>query len=330
MSPENSKENMKLFFLSVAIVCTLVGSATSHPQAQDVGDRLIELRETIQEGTSATEATDQDMHQYWEAFRNQKALFESQFDNLICTDADKLKEMHAEMERLGKEVERAWESKQKQLTELNKVLHHEDYSETGLNTGNDAIQDECAGLDDYIKKANETAQDEKKDMEKHSQEVIDLKTDMDTKPCPCVWEDWSDWSECSTTCEAGTTHRERSIAKAAINGGDACQGDTVEERTCNQDVCCPVDCVWGEWEEWPACPSGCPIGGGLQQKTRTRKWSIEASCNGIKCEGVDFEKEDCSREEEVLKILETIKYEKTQLGSELEQCKRGIVSARCP
>jgi len=321
---------MKISVISSAIVLALLGSSSAQPQVQDVTDRLAVLRDTIQQGTSVTEATDQDMHAYWEAFRTKKAEFESLFDSLICTDPDKLRALHTELERLGQEVERAWDSKQKQLTELNKVLHHEQYSETGIATGNDGIQDACEGLDDYIKKANETAQDEKKELDKHGVEVIDLKTDMDDAPCPCVWEDWTEWSECSTTCEAGRQHRERAIAKAAINGGQACQGDTNEERTCNEEVCCPVDCVWSEWEAWPACPSGCPVGGGLQEKTRTRTIRTPASCNGIKCDGVDFEKEDCSREEEVLKILETIKFEKIQLSSELDSCKRGIVSARCP
>jgi len=328
--PENSKDIMKLFVLSFTLYWAVLGSSSAHPQVQDVTDRLAVLRETIQEGTSGTEATDQDMHAYWAAFRNKKAEFEAQFDSLICTDPEKLRAIHKELEQLGQEVERAWDTKQKQLKELNKVLHHEEYSESGIANGNDAIQDECAGLDEYIKKANETAQEEKKELDEHGVEVIDLKTHMDDAPCPCVWEDWSDWSECSTTCGAGLQHRDRIIAKEAINGGEACQGDTNEIETCNEDVCCPVDCVWNEWEAWPACPSGCPVGGGLQEKTRTRTIHRNATCNGIKCEGVDFEKEDCSREEEVLKILETIKFDKNQLASELESCKRGIISERCP
>merc|ERR1719334_690203 len=100
---------------------------------------------------------------------------------------------------------------------------------------------------------------------------------MNTTPCPCVWGNWSEWSGCSITCEAGKSHRGRAIAKAAINDGKDCEGPASEEKICNQDVCCPVDCVWNTWEDWPACPSGCPIGGGLQKKTRTRSRQLKLS-----------------------------------------------------
>merc|ERR1712111_28752 len=77
---------------------------------------------------------------------------------------------------------------------------------------------------------------------------------LDTHPCPCVWGEWGEWPSCSTTCAAGTTVRQRTVAKAAINNGTECEGDSLDEAVCNEDVCCPVDCVWGEWEEWQACP----------------------------------------------------------------------------
>merc|ERR1712029_699617 len=53
--------------------------------------------------------------------------------------------------------------------------------------------------------------------------------------------------------------------------------------------------VWGEWEEWQACPSGCEP----QQKLRTRRVLIAAFCNGNECEGHDFEEMVCSREAEL-------------------------------
>ena len=55
-----------------------------------------------------------------------------------------------------------------------------------------------------------------------------------------------------------------------------------------------VDCKWGEWEAWGDCPSGCD-----QKKTRVRQMAVEASCNGVACEGEDYEKKICSREEEL-------------------------------
>ena len=94
-----------------------------------------------------------------------------------------------------------------------------------------------------------------------------------------------------------------------------------------------VDCVWGEWEAWPDCPSGCPVGGGLQEKTRTRVKAVVASCNGTECVGHEFEKKHCSREEEVLEMHselserhETCQQNASIVAEELEQClNRGTV-----
>ena len=128
--------------------------------------------------------------------------------------------------------------KQKQLEELKKILHDENFTDTGLTTGNDKVQDECEGLDEYIKKANETATDEEEEIKEHIKEVEDAKEKMDKHPCPCVWSEWEDWSECSTTCEAGTHHRQRQVETKARNNGPECQGPPQEEEVCNEDVCC--------------------------------------------------------------------------------------------
>ena len=82
-----------------------------------------------------------------------------------------------------------------------------------------------------------------------------------------------------------------------------------------------VDCVWNTWEDWPACPSGCPVGGGLQEKTRTRSKAVAAACNGIDCAGPDFEKEHCSREEELLEMLQVCKKEEDDLADAITECK---------
>ena len=57
-------------------------------------------------------------------------------------------------------METSHQLKQDQLNELKKVLHDEEWTDTGLSTGNDKVDDECKGLDEYIKKANETATEE--------------------------------------------------------------------------------------------------------------------------------------------------------------------------
>ena len=131
----------------------------------------------------------------------------------------------------------AWHLKQEQLVELNEVLHHENYTDTALAKG-DETAEVCAGLNDYIIKVNASTHVFKIEIDVHIQEVMDLKIQMDTAPCPCEWATWSEWSECSTTCEAGNSHRERDIAKEAINNGDECNGPSSEDKTCNEDICC--------------------------------------------------------------------------------------------
>ena len=88
------------------------------------------------------------------------------------------------------------------------------------------------------KKANETAQDERIELDSHLEIVKDLKTKMDNEPCPCVWGEWGEWSDCSTTCGLESTQRMRSIKKEAINGGLECQGDNREQKNCNEITCC--------------------------------------------------------------------------------------------
>ena len=81
-----------------------------------------------------------------------------------------------------------------------------------------------------------------------------------------------------------------------------------------------VDCVWNTWEDWPACPSGCPTGGGLQKKTRTRSKAIEAECNGQECDGLDYEKKHCSREQEIVELLQACNQEVSDTSKDLIAC----------
>merc|ERR1711974_336637 len=141
-------------------------------------------------------------------------------------------------------------------------------------------------------------ENEKPELDQHLQEVDDLEDRIDSHPCPCVWGEWGEWAVCSTTCEAGSTERHGVIEKEAINNGTECEGDAAENEVCNEDVCCPVNCEWGIWTDWPGCPSG-----QNQTKIRTRE-KIPAECQGLDCQGEDYERIPCSREIELAEEVE--------------------------
>jgi len=267
------------------------------------GDRLIALTNTIETGKSINVETNRHMHLSWDSFRQLINEYKSKFDELICTDREKLTEIHIKLSKFSKEVELGWKLKQEQLDDLADVLHHENYNATGLSTGNEGVDYLCQGLDDYIHKVNRTAwEDEKPELDKHLQEVIDIRVAIESHPCPCVWSAWNAWSHCSTTCELGYRNRKRVILKEAVNNGTGCDGPDEQSDVCNDNVCCPVNCVWSSWGEWNACPSGC-----YQRTTRTRTKDSEAKCGGIDCSGMDYMKKPCSREielEEKITILE--------------------------
>jgi len=290
--------------------------AASHKKIINEDDRMITLNKVIKTGKSRHVETNRHMHLSWNKFRQVKENeYESRFDELICTDPDRLRETHTKMDVLTQEVELGWELKQEQLKDLLDILHHENYTNSGLSTGNTGVDNLCQGLQEYIEKVNGTAwKVEKPELEDHLQEVVDIKMDIETHPCPCLWSSWETWSVCSTTCEAGSRYRQREIEKEAINNGTECMGDGEDREGCNEDVCCPINCVWSTWDEWNACPSGC------NQKTiRTRSKDVVAECSGIECQGEDYEEMQCSRERELEdKIIE--------LEQELDTCLENPIS----
>lgn len=83
-------------------------------------------------------------------------------------------------------------------------------------------------------------------------------------------------------------------------------------------IAAAIDCVWGEWEEWGHCPSGCPE---IQNKTRTRAKKVEADFGGKECEGDDFEKKPCSVAEDLNEDINTLKMVKEALEKEAEDLK---------
>jgi len=271
-------------------------SAVSRPQLWN--DVLVINRDIGLSQTKDAE-TNRNLHLWWDEFRAQQALWDSQFDEKICTVPEELEELHAEMVHLHGKMQVAWDLKQEQLMEIKAILYHINYADTGLAnvrslTGDELVDSSCEDIADYVENANLTAMDEKDKLLQNNQEIEDMGHKMDTHPCPCVWDEWGEWTTCTTTCEAGTTVRERPVKKEAINNGTECHGDSLETDICNDEVCCPVDCVWREWGEWQNCPSGCGA-----QKLRTRTVLIPAFCNGDECEGPDFEEMPCSREAEL-------------------------------
>jgi len=285
-----------------------ISAAVSRPQ---LWDDVLAMNRNIELGQSKDAETTRDLHQWWEEFREQKQLFESLFDEKICTAPEELQAIHEKMKNLYEKMKIAWELKQEQLTEIKTIIYHVNYTDTGIanGTGDESVDDACEDMIDYVENTNKTAFEEKEELDEHQEEIDDFTFKMDMHPCPCVWGEWEEWSSCTTTCEAGTTVRERPVEKAAVNNGTECEGESLEEESCNEDVCCPVDCVWGEWEDWQACPSGCQP----QEKIRTRQHLTPASCNGKECEGVDFEEMSCSREAE-------LEAKVADLRSELQEC----------
>lgn len=112
-----------------------------------------------------------------------------------------------------------------------------------------------------------------------------------TQACPrdCKWGEWSQWTECSKKCGGGKTKRFRDIAVARKNGGAQCPGLSNQESDCNMNEC-PVNCQWGDWADWSACPTTC--GSPMRLKTRPKK--IQERSGGEPCDGNATEMERCS------------------------------------
>lgn len=98
--------------------------------------------------------------------------------------------------------------------------------------------------------------------------------------CPedCVHGEWSSFSRCTTTCGRGQKKRTRNNTPPK-NGGKACESD-YELVECNQKQC-PIDCQFGEWNQWSACSKTCGYSNNVQKRFRGVK--VRAQFGGKPC-----------------------------------------------
>jgi hypothetical protein len=111
-----------------------------------------------------------------------------------------------------------------------------------------------------------------------------------TGPCPrdCVPGAWGPWTACSERCEGGTQSRQRNVQAEAVHGGTQCSNMS-QERACNQDIPCTVDCRLAEWTAWGSCSKQCGSG----SQTRERVVETPAKGGGADC-GHTHEERECS------------------------------------
>lgn len=110
----------------------------------------------------------------------------------------------------------------------------------------------------------------------------------------CLVTDWTEWSECSASCQGpdgkgGSRVRQREVLRLDSHGGAPCPDSLFEEdKNCNADVPCPVDCAYSPWSDWSTCEGSCGIGA----SRRERKVLSEAKFGGAVC-GATEEVADC-------------------------------------
>eukprot|EP00929_Paragymnodinium_shiwhaense_P087746 TRINITY_DN4788_c0_g2_i1.p1 TRINITY_DN4788_c0_g2~~TRINITY_DN4788_c0_g2_i1.p1 ORF type:complete len:1519 (-),score=327.65 TRINITY_DN4788_c0_g2_i1:305-4861(-) len=117
-----------------------------------------------------------------------------------------------------------------------------------------------------------------------------------TGPCEaktCVdgeWSNWGDWSVCSSSCNGGTTYRERHQKVTPNSCGKPASGPSHDVGFCNIGVVCeaPVDCEFSTWSAWDACTKTCD---GVTRRSRritkygrgTGKWCLGATKQTNRC-----------------------------------------------
>jgi hypothetical protein len=72
------------------------------------------------------------------------------------------------------------------------------------------------------------------------------------------------------------------------NSGKECEGESEEARQCELQSC-PIDGVWGDWQDWTECSAQCDEG----ETKRGRSIETPAQFGGKTCEGSFYETETC-------------------------------------
>lgn len=113
----------------------------------------------------------------------------------------------------------------------------------------------------YIRKKVQQCQEIQDALEPCAQTKCDAPQAAD-----CAWAPWSEWSSCP--CD-GIRERHRVIASYAVGTGAPCVGSEVQTKPC-KSACnrtASLDCIYGTWSAWSACPVSC--GKGFSQRLRT-------------------------------------------------------------
>lgn len=245
---------------------------------------------------TAMDISDRNMQTWWDQFSISWAEYDlkiKQDPSLYCLAPDKLLE---ELDVLKSKVElviSGLEAKEEQLRQIRDILENADLGgKSGLHCTEDPEQPICKALDSLDKQAA----DERIRIEAQMKLVTDEITKVKTYPCDCTYNDWADnWSTCSVTCDVGQREEIRGIKWNKRNDGKDCNPkDAKRIGTCN-DGCCPVDCVWGDWSEWTACPE--KLGAETQFEHSYRSILVEHECaerGGQACEGKNKKSRHCN------------------------------------
>ncbi|XP_033647557.1 coadhesin-like isoform X3 [Asterias rubens] len=114
--------------------------------------------------------------------------------------------------------------------------------------------------------------------------------------CPSVngnWSEWGAWPNCSASCATGNITRYRTCTNPSPeNGGSQCNGTSQESNLC-ENVTCPVNGGWSDWDNWSPCTVSCGAGG---EQVRSRACNNPPPSNGgLPCWGDSSETSDCDQ-----------------------------------
>ncbi|KAL3880318.1 hypothetical protein ACJMK2_032566 [Sinanodonta woodiana] len=105
------------------------------------------------------------------------------------------------------------------------------------------------------------------------------------------WSQWSEWGQCSSSCGTSTRLRVRQCTSPApSNGGELCQGYSIDESLCQTGVPCPVNGGWSFWSDWFTCSVTCGIG--VQSRRRQCNRPLP-EFGGVQCIGDMIEESQC-------------------------------------